>query len=124
VPQAAALDNSVAIAISPDGASVYAASEGDDAIQIFGVDPPDTALVAGPKAKTVHRGVTFRFGSDEPGATFTCSRDGGDFAACVSPVHFRVKPGQHTFSVLATDQSGNSDETASDYQWKVKKRKH
>lgn len=118
---AQALNNALDIAVSPDGNSAYVASQGDSAIQIFGLDPPDTALVAGPKEKTSHRLATFKFASEAPGATFACSRDGLSLAACISPKEIRVKPGKHTFGVVATDPSGNADGSPAEYQWKVTK---
>ncbi|MDX6581254.1 MAG: hypothetical protein QOI10_438, partial [Solirubrobacterales bacterium] len=119
--EAPALDNAFDIAVSPDGNSAYAVSQ-IDGIQIFGLNPPDTSLVAGPKAKTDHRLATFKFGSEESGATFTCTLDKQGAKACTSPRKVRVKPGTHSFSVAATDPAGNADATPDEYRWRVNKR--
>jgi hypothetical protein len=51
--------------------------------------------------------VTFR--SDDAGATYTCSLDGGAFAGCSSPAQFRgLAAGPHTIAVRARDGFGNA----------------
>lgn len=122
VGRAEALNNALDIAVSPDGNSAYVTSQGDNAIQIFGLNPPETSLVAGPKSTTSHRSATFKFTSEASGATFACSRDKQNFAPCVSPKKVRVKPGKHTFLVVASDPAGNVDGSPAEYRWMVTKR--
>lgn len=55
-------------------------------------------------------------------ASFQCSLDGSDFAACTSPYTVKVKKGNHIFKVRAIDGAGNVGSYASD-QWKVRKKK-
>ena len=83
-------------------------------------DDPQTAIGKGPKRKTEKTKATFAFSADEPGSTFECKLDRKPFAACTSPKTYKkLKPGKHTFQVLATDPAGNADETAAKLKWKV-----
>ena len=70
-----------------------------------GVDTtdPETTLDPG--------GPPFTFMSNEPGATFECKVDAGEFAACTSPHAVSLPDGEHTFSVRAVDAAGNKDAT-------------
>ena len=71
------------------------------------IDPASThGLVASTTA-------TFSFSDTEPGVSFRCSRDGGEFAACTSPKSYTsLAQGAHTFSVRAVDAAGNLGEPA------------
>ena len=82
------------------------------ASRAFTVDtaPPETTIDSGPAGLTTDSTPTFAFSSDDPGATFECSLDGGPFASCASP--FTTPPldsGPHTFVVRAIDAAGNVD---------------
>jgi hypothetical protein len=73
------------------------------------VSAPDTVVDSGPKAQIKRHEATFFF-SAEPNATFACSLDGADFAACVSPLTLTgLRRGQHTLQVVAIDEAGNRD---------------
>ena len=86
---------------------------------------PDTEITSGPKKKTSKKKAKFKFGSDDPGATFECSLDGASFKACSSPAKVKVDFGKHKFQVRATDQAGNQDGSVAKYSWKRKpKHKH
>lgn len=62
---------------------------------------------------------TFRFGSADPDAKFTCALDGGPFAPCTSPATFAKLPaGEHRFSVQAVDPAGNAS-PATETRWRV-----
>jgi arylsulfatase A-like enzyme len=62
--------------------------------------------------------VTFAFTAEE-GATLSCSLDGSDPATCTSPISYTgLAAGDHTFSVFATDLSGNVGPAAT-YAWTV-----
>ena len=84
--------------------------------------PPVTTIVAHPKAKIeTHKKrakVSFSFSSNETGSTFMCKLDKGAFSSCVSPKAYKVKPGKHTFSVEATNASGQAGAPVS-FQFKV-----
>jgi trypsin len=89
--------------------------------------PPDTLITKGPKRKTKKKRAKFAFTSTEPGSTFQCQLDGGRggraFTPCTSPITVKVKKGRHTFQVVATDASGNSDSTPASQKWKRKKKR-
>jgi hypothetical protein len=87
-------------------------------------EPPDTTITSGPKDKTKKKQATFEFTSNEPGSTFQCAVDGQSLnVPCTSPFTVKVKKGQHTFQVRATDQAGNADGSPATDGWKVKKKK-
>jgi hypothetical protein len=73
------------------------------------VTPPETTITAGPTGVTTQNPPGFSFESNETGVTFTCRFDTAPFAACGSLE--KLSQGAHTFSVRATDPSGNIDGT-------------
>jgi hypothetical protein len=82
--------------------------------------PPDTSITAGPSSSTDQTSATFAFSSSEAGATFTCSLDGGPFAACTSPRGLTgLAAGAHTFQVRATDAAGNTDASPASRSWTI-----
>jgi DNA-binding beta-propeller fold protein YncE len=140
------LDGATSVAVSPDGASVYAAALDDDAVARFAretppgppppppgdggggvgggdADPPETTITDGPKAKTKNKSATFEFTSDEPGSSFQCSLDDKAFEPCGSPEQLKAGKGKHSFDVRAIDPAGNTDPTPADQAWKVKKKR-
>ena len=80
----------------------------------FSVDTvvPDTTIDSGPSGLTNDPTPTFGFSSDDNGATFECSVDGGAFTACTTPrTTSSLSDGPHTFEVRARDTAGNVDPT-------------
>ena len=74
---------------------------------------PQTTIDSGPAAgATIADSTpTFEFSSSEPNSTFECQVDDGEPFDCASGLTLdELGPGEHTFSVTATDASGNSDE--------------
>jgi hypothetical protein len=73
---------------------------------------PQTTITSSP-AGHVARALTvpIEFSSSESPSTFSCTVDGGAAAACASPKSLTVTPGQHTFTVAATDAALNADAT-------------
>jgi subtilisin-like proprotein convertase family protein len=72
---------------------------------------PQTSIDSGPDGPTNRVNPSFSFSADEH-ATFECALDGGAFAPCSSPTRYsELAPGDHGFSVRATDDAGNVDET-------------
>lgn len=78
--------------------------------------PPAAPILSGaPSGSVTSSSATISF-TAEDGATFTCSLDGGAYAACSSPRSLSgLAAGPHTFSVKASDAAGNTSlaETAS-----------
>jgi LmbE family N-acetylglucosaminyl deacetylase len=74
---------------------------------------------AGPNSSVIDVSVTgttavVTFTSDDAGATYQCSLDGGPFANCTSPATFSgLSAGTHTFAVRGTDADGNLGNVAS-----------
>lgn len=74
--------------------------------------PPDTTITAGPAddAAIAEPAATFGFESSDPEATFECSLDGADWAACDSPEALAgLLDGPHTFEVRALLADGRFD---------------
>lgn len=85
--------------------------------------PPETTITGEPAKKTKSKRATFEFAASEV-ATFRCKLDSGQFASCSSPNQLSgLKPGNHSFSVVATDAAGNADPTPATFSWKVKKKR-
>jgi len=82
--------------------------------------PPATKLGAHPPKSTRKTTAKFSFSSSESGSSFRCKLDRKPFKTCRSPQKLkRLKPGRHTFKVIATDAAGNADATAASFRWKV-----
>ena len=77
---------------------------------VFSAKPPDPSNDVTP---------SFSFSTGEPGSSLACKLDAGAFASCVSPKDLgTLAPGQHTFSVRATDPAGNTGAQAS-HTWTI-----
>ncbi|MDQ2700301.1 MAG: DPP IV N-terminal domain-containing protein, partial [Actinomycetota bacterium] len=71
---------------------------------------PQTTIDSGPPAVTNNPVANFTFSADEAGSTFECQLGSSTFQSCSSPYSTAVlADGSHTFSVRATDPSGNLD---------------
>ncbi|MEI6296687.1 MAG: hypothetical protein WCO84_03520 [bacterium] len=96
--------------------------------------PPDTSIsssiddagfIVVDNATTSATGINIVFtGTDNisPPYTlsFSCSFDGGAFAPCVSPIAYSGLPlGRHSFSVKATDQAKNTDQSPVVLNWEI-----
>jgi hypothetical protein len=81
---------------------------------------PDTSITSGPPASTVSGDASFAFTATES-AFFECDLDGGGFNFCASPQPYSgLADGTHTFSVRATDFTGNVDPTPATYTWTIR----
>jgi hypothetical protein len=69
--------------------------------------PPETTAIA-ILPSAVQPAATVTLSSNDPGALFQCSTDGGAWAACATPL---TAPGGHLLSVRAVDAAGNPDPT-------------
>ena len=89
--------------------------------------PPNTTITKAPaesiKSRKLPVDVSFSFSSSEGGSTFKCSFDGKSASPCTSPKKYSADKGSHTFSVYATDSSGNPDATPATATVKVKKKR-
>jgi hypothetical protein len=84
---------------------------------------PGTILKGRPAKRTSDRTPTFRFRSDEEGATFQCKLDGKSYRKCRSPFTTpRLALGPHTFRVRARHR-GDVDVSPATYRFKVVMRK-
>jgi hypothetical protein len=80
--------------------------------------PPDTIIDSAPTGTVSATSATFTFHSTEAGATFLCTLDGSVNTVCSSPATYTgLAEGAHTFSVTATDTTGNVDPTPATTSW-------
>lgn len=117
------LGGAAGVAVSPDGATVYVVSQGDDAVVTLAVDgdSPQTKIKAKPGKRTGDRTPAFRFSSTEAGSTFACKLDSQKYKVCTSPKTYgRLPIRRHKFSVRATDPAGNADPTPARYSWTIR----
>ncbi|MFL6036057.1 MAG: FG-GAP-like repeat-containing protein [Gaiellaceae bacterium] len=92
------------------------------AIRTWTVDtsPPETTVDSGPSSPTTSSDATLVFGSPDGGASFRCSLDAAEFAACTSPARYTaLAAGSHTFRVEALDEAGNVDPSPATYGWTI-----
>jgi Big-like domain-containing protein len=81
---------------------------------------PDTAISSGPSLNSSSATASFTFASNEEGASFACSLDGGAFSPCTSPQTYGgLADGAHTLAARAIDSAGNVDPTPAPYAWTV-----
>ena len=74
---------------------------------------PQVEITSGPNAATKNTEAEFEFTSDDESATFECALDDGEAEACESPVSYdSLADGDHTVTVTATDEAGNTSEPA------------
>jgi Right handed beta helix region len=82
--------------------------------------PPQTKIDSGPLGITTSTSAGFSFSSSESGSSFQCKLDSNSWAACTSPRSYSsLTLASHTFSVKATDGSGNTDSTPAKRSWTV-----
>jgi len=68
---------------------------------------PTVTITSGPNATTIETSAVFQFASED-GATFNCNLDKGPRRSCLTGVGYAdLPPGDHTFTVFATDPAGN-----------------
>ena len=76
-------------------------------------DPPETAIVSGPRRRTSDTTPRFRFASNERPEAFECSLDAGRFRTCPARHAPALVAGRHRLRVRAVDAAGNVDPTPS-----------
>ncbi|MBJ7458095.1 MAG: hypothetical protein JHD02_02790, partial [Thermoleophilaceae bacterium] len=103
--------------IATDGASNSSVEVRDFIVDAVS---PQTTITANPPTVTSSTDATFGFSSSESPSTFECQLDANPIAPCTSTTDYSgLSEGNHTFSVRATDQYGNVDQTAASYVWYV-----
>jgi hypothetical protein len=81
---------------------------------------PDTSITSGPAANSSASDASFDLASTEPGSTFACKLDSGNWSSCSSPKSYSgLAAGTHTFSVRSTDAAGNTDASPATRSWTV-----
>ncbi|MEO8290589.1 MAG: hypothetical protein ABI649_06295 [Gaiellaceae bacterium] len=78
--------------------------------------PPDTKIESGPPDLSHEATAAFSL-SSEPGATFECRLDGGDWKGCSAVSG--LKDGRHAFRARAKDKAGNVDPTPARWSWEI-----
>ena len=110
------------VAVSPDDGSLYVTEFGKDAVgHFFRKTRPETTIESGPAEgdAVAQANPQFTFSSDQEGATFECSIDGGQFAACASGAPItRVADGAHTLAVRAVS-GGDADASPAERRFSV-----
>ncbi|HZV72369.1 MAG TPA: hypothetical protein VFF79_01520 [Conexibacter sp.] len=93
---------------------------GEDGVFTIDTVAPTTTITRGPGAVSGAHTQSFAFAASEPGATFTCSRDGARAVPCASPVTLaQLALGRHTFGVRARDAAGNVQRAPTRLRWSV-----
>ena len=92
----------------------------DDYSWEIDLTPPETTIISAPDDPSNLTEVEFSFTSSETSSTFECSLDGSALTACTSPQSYTgLTETTHNFKVQATDQAGNTDQTASNFDWEI-----
>jgi hypothetical protein len=87
---------------------------------VVDTNAPQTTIESGPSGTVGSDSASFGFSSGESGSTFECKLDGAGFSSCTSPKNYaNLSDGPHTFSVRATDASGNVDTAPATRTWSV-----
>jgi sugar lactone lactonase YvrE len=85
-------------------------TEPEPATHRFAIDTvaPRTEITRAPRGLGNDPNPVFEFEADEPGSTFECRLDSGEWEECASPVSYEgLEDGEHVFRVRATDPLGN-----------------
>jgi hypothetical protein len=102
--------NSVPAPEHPCGAGAGGGGDGVSGPTAGGRAAPATTLSRKPPKRSRDRTPTFRFRSDDAGASFECRLDARPFRPCSSPLTARALAlGPHGFQVRAREESGAVD---------------
>jgi outer membrane protein OmpA-like peptidoglycan-associated protein len=81
---------------------------------------PSTTVGVHPASLVRTASASVEFTSADPGATFECKLDSGDWAACTSPNALTgLADGDHTLRIRATDAAGNVESSPAVVHWTV-----
>jgi hypothetical protein len=83
--------------------------------------PPETAIGSKPADPSGSPIASFTYSSNEPGSSFQCKLDGGNFTSCPTTgvTYSGLAEGAHAFQVRATDTSNNTDPSPAGYSFSV-----
>lgn len=83
--------------------------------------PPETTILSKPPDPSESPVASFTYGSNEPGSSFQCKLDGGNFNSCPAAgvTYSGLAEGAHTFQVRAIDVSGNTDPSPAGHSFSV-----
>ncbi len=82
--------------------------------------PPSTGIASAPGSPTRATSATFRFTSNDGGATFECALDGAVYEPCAATRTFSgLALGSHTVRARAIDGSDNEDASPATYTWRI-----
>ena len=83
--------------------------------------PPETIILSRPPDPNTSSTASFAYSSDEPGSSFECKLDDGNFDSCPASgiTYDGLGNGSHTFQVRAIDTSQNVDLTPAGYSFAV-----
>lgn len=80
--------------------------------------PPVTTIGLHPGKRTHGTRARYSFSADQPTSSFKCKLDRGNFKPCSSPLVYRgLRPGTHTFTVVASGPGGQGKPAT--FSWKV-----
>jgi hypothetical protein len=93
----------------------------DAALYTWVITPPDPTISANPPNPSTSTSASFSFTDADPTALFLCQLDAGAYGSCTSgQTYTGLAPGEHTFNVKATDQTGTYESTnAATYTWTI-----
>ena len=83
--------------------------------------PPETTINSKPPDPSASPLASFTYSSNEPGSSFQCKLDNGNFNSCPpSGISYSgLQDGPHTFQVRAIDPSNNIDPSPAGYSFQV-----
>lgn len=83
--------------------------------------PPETSILSKPPDPSTSPVASFTYSSSEPGSTFQCKLDSGNFSGCPSSgvTYSGLAEGPHSFQVRAVDASHNIDPTPAGYSFTI-----
>jgi hypothetical protein len=83
--------------------------------------PPETTIGSRPPDPSPSPVASFTYSSNEPGSSFQCKLDGGNFSSCPATgvTYSGLADGAHAFQVRATDTSNNTDPSPAGYSFSV-----
>lgn len=83
--------------------------------------PPETTIGSKPSDPSGSPVASFTYSSNEPGSSFQCKLDGGNFNSCPAAgiSYSGLTEGAHVFQVRAIDSSSNVDPSPAGYSFSV-----